>query len=61
VTYLNSLPTDATAASGYSVVYVDFWSISMTDLHRIMTGLNPNLAVVRPDVLAAMAGAHIRH
>jgi GxGYxYP putative glycoside hydrolase C-terminal domain/GxGYxYP_N second domain/GxGYxYP_N 1st domain/GxGYxYP third domain len=61
VTYLNSLPTDATAASGYSVVYVDFWSISMTDLHRIMTGLNPNLAVVRPDVLAAMARAHIRH
>jgi hypothetical protein len=32
----------------------------MTDLHRIMTGLNSNIAVVRPDVLTAMARAHIR-
>ena len=58
---LNSLPTDATSASGYTVVYVDFWSVSMTDLDQIVSGLDPNVQVVRPDVLAAMMQANIPH
>jgi hypothetical protein len=61
VAYLNSLPTDATSPTGYTVVYTDFWSISMSDLHQIMSRLDPNIAVVRPDVLTAMAQAHISH
>jgi hypothetical protein len=60
-TYLNSLPTDATSPTGYTVVYVDFWSISMTELHKVMSKLGPNVVVVRPDVLAAMARANIPH
>jgi hypothetical protein len=58
---LNSLPKDATSPAGYTVVYVDFWSVSMTDLHNLMSSLDPNVVVVRPDVLAAMAQANIRH
>jgi hypothetical protein len=59
--YLNSLSTDATSPAGYTVVYVDFWSVSMTDLSQIISRLGPNVSVVRPDVLTAMAEANIRH
>lgn len=58
---LNSLPTDATSPAGYTVVYVDFWSVSMTDLNQIVSRLNSNVEVVRPDVLAGLAQANIRH
>jgi hypothetical protein len=58
---LNALSTDATSAAGYTVIYVDFWSISMTDLHDIVSQLDPNVVVVRPDVLAALAKTNIRH
>jgi GxGYxYP putative glycoside hydrolase C-terminal domain/GxGYxY sequence motif in domain of unknown function N-terminal len=58
---LNSLPRDATSPAGYTVVYLDFWSVSMTDLDQIVSRLNPNVVVVRPDVLAAMAQADIPH
>jgi hypothetical protein len=58
---LNALPRDATSPAGYTVIYVDFWSISMTDLHDIVSRLDPKVVVVRPDVLAAMAQANIRH
>ena len=58
---LNSLPRNATSPAGYTVIYVDFWSASMTDLHNLLSKLDPNVVVVRPDVLAAMARANIPH
>ena len=61
VSKLNSLPRDATSPAGYTVVYCDFWSVSMTDLNQIVSSLDPNVVVVRPDVLAAMAQAKIPH
>jgi hypothetical protein len=58
---LNALPIDANSPAGYTVVYVDFWSVSMTDLHQIVSKLDPDVVMVRPDVLIAMAQANIRH
>jgi hypothetical protein len=59
--YLNSLPVDDGSAAAYTVVYLDFWSISMTDVSQIVSKLNPNVKVVRPDVLAALVQANVRH
>lgn len=58
---LNALPRDISSGAAYTVIYVDFWSISMTDLHNIVARLDPNVVVVRPDVLAALARAQIKH
>jgi hypothetical protein len=58
-TYLNAAPADLTSAAGYTVVYTDFWTISMSDLWHIVQGLGPTVEVVRPDVLAAMVAANV--
>ena len=42
-------------------MYVEFWSVSMSDVAQIVSRLEPNVRVVRPDVLEALAEANIRH
>ena len=56
---LNAAPANLSSPVGYTVVYTDFWTISMTDLWQIVQGLGPNVQVVRPDVLAAMVAANV--
>jgi len=58
---LNSLPTDDSSAAAYTVVYLDFWSISMHDVAEIIRQLNPNVEVVRPDVLAELVTQNVAH
>jgi len=58
---LNAGSTDATSGAGYTIVYVEFWSVSMSDVAQIVSRLEPNVRVVRPDVLEALAEANIRH
>ena len=59
--YLNSQPRNARTAGGYTLVYVDFWSVSMSDIAQIVGGLDSHVVVVRPDVLAAMMTANVAH
>jgi len=59
--YLNSLPVDDSSAAAYTVVYLDFWSVSMTDVSQIVSRLGPKVTVVRPDVLDALVQADVRH
>jgi hypothetical protein len=61
VSALDAMSRDDTSAAAYTIFYVDFWTISMTDLHDIISQLDPNVVVVRPDVLAALARANIGH
>ena len=58
---LNAAPRNGSVAADYTLVYLDFWSVSMTDVADIVAGLDPHVAVVRPDVLAAMVTANVRH
>ncbi|HZQ49630.1 MAG TPA: GxGYxYP domain-containing protein [Candidatus Dormibacteraeota bacterium] len=57
--YLNAAPADLSSPAGYTIVYTDFWTISMTDLWHIVQRLGPTVEVVRPDVLAAMVAANV--
>jgi hypothetical protein len=58
---INALSTDDTSPAAYTLVYLDLWSITMHDVAALVGHLGPNVEVVRPDVLGALASRNISH
>ena len=59
--YINGLSTDDSSAAAYTLVYLDFWSISMTEVSSLVHQFGSDVEVVRPDVLSALLQQNVRH
>jgi hypothetical protein len=61
INHINSAPRDPYSASGYSLVMVLAWSKSLSDVQRVINGLDPDVRVVTPEAFVNLIAENVAH